>query len=279
MTITLYEGPLEDFETTARNDRQFVVALARGLEILRVFMPGETVLSNSQIAGRTGLPKATVSRLTHTLTTLGYLAHDAHARAYRLGDAVVGLGHGVLSGLDICRRARPAMDALAQETGMEISLSRRDRLSMVVIERVALPGSRTYCVAVGSRIPVAATATGRAYLSAIAPTDRDYLLDLLGERAPDHLAAMRAGLDLAQEDYARDGFCVSVGEWDSTVTAVAVPIFSPNREVEAVMAGGIPSRFMTEQRLRAMAGPAFVHAAARISETMGLAGSAARGAA
>ncbi len=277
MTITLYEGPLEDFETTARNDRQFVVALARGLEILRVFLPGETVLSNSQIAARTGLPKATVSRLTHTLTTLGYLSHDAHARAYRLGDGVVGLGHGVLSGLDICRRARPAMDALAQETGMEISLSRRDRLSMVVIERVALPGSRTYCVAVGSRIPVAATATGRAYLSAIAPADRAYLLDLLGERAPEHLDAMRPGLEQAQNDFARNGFCVSVGEWDSTVAAVAVPIYSPTREIEAVMAGGIPSRFMNEKRLRQMAGPAFVHAAARLSETMGLAAAAPRG--
>jgi len=279
MTVTLYEGPLEDFETTARNDRQFVVALARGLEILRVFMPGETALSNSQISSRTGLPKATVSRLTHTLTTLGYLAHDVQARAYRLGDAVVGLGHGVLSGLDICRRARPTMDALAQETGMEISLSRRDRLSMVVIERVALPGSRTYCVAVGSRIPVAATATGRAYLCALTQNDRDYLLALLGERAPEHLDAMRAGLEQAQEDYARHGFCVSVGEWDSTVAAVAVPIFTPTREVEAVMAGGIPARFMKEKRLRDFAAPHFVHAAARLSETMGFASPGTRGAA
>ena len=63
---------------------------------------------------------------------------------------------------------------------------------------------------------------------------------------------------------------------DETTNAVAVPIYSPTREIEAVMAGGIPSRFMTEMRLRQMAGPAFVHAAARLSETMGFAGPAAR---
>ncbi|MDA0952395.1 MAG: hypothetical protein O3A38_07130, partial [Proteobacteria bacterium] len=91
--------------------------------------------------------------------------------------------------------------------------------------------------------------------------------------------AMQAGLERAQEDFARDGFCISIGEWDSTVAAVAVRIYSPTREIEAVMAGGIPSRFMTEMRLRQMAGPAFVHAAARISETMGLTGAAERGAA
>ncbi|HEX8478422.1 MAG TPA: helix-turn-helix domain-containing protein, partial [Telluria sp.] len=49
-------------------DRQFVSALARGLEILRCFRPGESLLSNSEMARRTGMPKPTISRLTHTLT-------------------------------------------------------------------------------------------------------------------------------------------------------------------------------------------------------------------
>jgi DNA-binding IclR family transcriptional regulator len=277
VTITLYEGPLEDFATKAAQDRQFVVALARGLEILRVFMPGETVLTNSQIAARTKLPKATVSRLTHTLTELGYLTYCQPSRGYKLGDAVIGLGYGVLTGLDISRRARPAMEALAQETGMEISLSRRDRLSMVVIERVALPGSRTYCVSVGSRIPIAATATGRAYLAALTDYDRGYLLSLLGERAPEHLRDMKQGLDFAFDDHRREGYCVSIGEWDSTVTAVAVPIYTPGREVEAVMAGGIPTRFMTEARLRTEIAPRFVRTAARLSRQFGIADAEAVG--
>lgn len=264
--IRLYEGPLEDFAEVGREDRKFVVALARGLEILRVFMPGETVLTNGQIAARTGLPKATVSRLTHTLTRLGYLVHCETTRAYQLGEALIGLGQGVLSGLDICRRARLSMDALAQATGMEISLSRRDRLSMVVTERVTLPGSRTYCVEVGSRLPIAATATGRAYLAALTDYDRGYLLSLLRERAPEHLRDMTPGLDQAFRDFRRHGFCVSIGEWDRTVTAIAVPILTASGTVDAVLAGGIPSRFMTETRLRSIAGPKFVRTAARLAD-------------
>ena len=48
-------------------DRNFVTALARGLDVLRCFRENETALTNTDFSERTGLPKATVSRLTHTL--------------------------------------------------------------------------------------------------------------------------------------------------------------------------------------------------------------------
>ena len=53
-------------------DRQFVTALARGLELLRCFTPESLLLGNQELAKKTGLLKPTVSRLTHTLTRLGY---------------------------------------------------------------------------------------------------------------------------------------------------------------------------------------------------------------
>ena len=60
-------------DVTPLDDRKFVVALARGLEVLRAFTPSEGLLGNQEIAARTGLPKATVSRLTYTLTMLADL--------------------------------------------------------------------------------------------------------------------------------------------------------------------------------------------------------------
>jgi hypothetical protein len=54
-------------------DRSFVVALSRGLDVLRAFQPNDGLLGNQEIASRTNLPKPTVSRLTYTLTKLGYL--------------------------------------------------------------------------------------------------------------------------------------------------------------------------------------------------------------
>ena len=65
----------ENKNVPAEKERQVVTALARGLSVLRSFRQGDRFLGNQEIAERTGLAKATVSRLTHTLTVLGYLNH------------------------------------------------------------------------------------------------------------------------------------------------------------------------------------------------------------
>ena len=56
-------------------------SLVRGVEILRAFRPGADLLGNGEIAERTGLSRATVSRLTQTLVDTGLLEHDRSGRA------------------------------------------------------------------------------------------------------------------------------------------------------------------------------------------------------
>ena len=103
---------LDSSEHASDKDRNFITALARGLDVLRCFRPNELELSNNDISERTGLPKATVSRLTHTLCKLEYLVADPRTGTYRLGAGVLLLGFGVLSALDITDRAVTEMQAL-----------------------------------------------------------------------------------------------------------------------------------------------------------------------
>ena len=58
-------------------DRNFGTALARGLHILRSYRHGDSALTNTDFAQRTGLPKPTISRLPHTLCQLGYLVQNS----------------------------------------------------------------------------------------------------------------------------------------------------------------------------------------------------------
>ena len=55
----------------AKQDRHFVTALARGLEVLTCFRSGDALLGNGELAERCQLPKSTVSRLAQTLARLG----------------------------------------------------------------------------------------------------------------------------------------------------------------------------------------------------------------
>ena len=63
---------IHQHDGTTQDNPDFVQSLAKGLEILSAFSGGSS-LGNQQLVKLTGLPKATVSRLTTTLVTLGYL--------------------------------------------------------------------------------------------------------------------------------------------------------------------------------------------------------------
>ena len=91
-----YGHPMESTESESK-DRLFVTALARGLAVLAAFRGGEPQLSNQDLASRTGLPKSTVSRLTYTLTQLGYLDQDPASGRYQLGLAVLELSAATLA--------------------------------------------------------------------------------------------------------------------------------------------------------------------------------------
>ena len=89
--------------------RLFVTALARGLEVLSAFRAGDGALGNLELARRTELPKPTISRITHTLTQLGYLSYNSRLGTYELGGRTLTLSYAALANLDIRRVARPIM--------------------------------------------------------------------------------------------------------------------------------------------------------------------------
>src|SRR5690606_42128540 len=93
-------------------DRKFVTALARGLEILRAFTPEDEYLVNRELTRRTGIPPSTVSRLTYTLTKLGYLRHDPKVDKYALDIGTLPLGYRRLAPDRLHGVARPYSLAL-----------------------------------------------------------------------------------------------------------------------------------------------------------------------
>ncbi len=205
-------------------ERQFVTALARGLEVLACFRARDRALGNQDIAKRCGLPKSTVSRLTHTLTRLGYLSLDAESGKYRLGSATLALGSSVLARMDMRQLARPLMQQLADATGTMVSLGVRDRLSMIYVENCRSASALTLSLDVGSRIPLGSTAMGRAYLAVAAQHEREALLDELAALGAPDWAAQRAAIDQALRDYRGLGCACSFGDWQPDVNAIAVGI-------------------------------------------------------
>ncbi len=205
-------------------DRQVVTALARGLEILRCFGPSDRQLANQEIARRTGLPKPTVSRLTRTLTELGYLRQSPSESKFSLGAAVLGLGFSALGQMDVRRVARPLMQALAEHTRASVNLGVRDRTCMIYIDTYRNAASFTVQLDVGSRLPIATTSMGRACVAALPEPERAALLSQLRESDPAAWPQVKRGMEQAMAEYAEKGYCLGLGEWRREVHAIAVPL-------------------------------------------------------
>ncbi|MDR3465004.1 MAG: IclR family transcriptional regulator [Xanthobacteraceae bacterium] len=249
-------------------DRNFVIALSRGLDVLRAFRPQDGLLGNQEIAARTNLPKPTISRLTYTLTKLGYLTPVPRFEKYQLAPAAMALGYSALANLGIRHVSDPFRDQLMRETGGAVAIGARDRLSMIYFGQSRGDLTVGVLLDVGSRIPIATTAMGRAYLLALPDDERNALLRELREQAGNRWPKIREGIDRAGEMVAKHGFTVSAGEWHGDIHAAGVALSLNDGTGPYAFNCGAPAFKFSEDRLIQDIGPRLVAMAKNIEKAM-----------
>lgn len=252
----------------AKEDRHFVAALARGLEVLSCFRNGESTLSNQELAERCRLPKSTVSRLTMTLTRLGYLILVEESGRYRLGTACLALGSAMLARLDVRKVAYPYMQELALATKASVSLAVRDKLSMIYVEHCRSETPLTLSLDVGSRIPLATSASGRAWLVAVDEAERAEVMAQI--RSVDDMAwpAVKAGIEQSLTDYLSLGVTCSFGDWSKEVNAVARAFTPGNGLPLMVLNVGGPAFSLSPEFLLQDVRPRLIELTARIEAAL-----------
>ena len=228
-------------------DRQFVRALARGMEALKAFQPEDRGLSNAEIACRTGFPKPTVSRLTFTLLSLGYLHLDADTGRYSLHPHILSLGYPVLQQLSIREVARPLMQELADYCRGAVALGVRDGPNMIVIERARHQTMTTVPVDIGIGRDIATTALGRAYIAGLGDPQRDAFMEQIEPVHGDRWPAVKQGVEDALASFRQHGYSVSVGDWSPDYNAVGAPLKLSDGTILAFNCGGVASRITAEQ--------------------------------
>ena len=207
-------------------DKQFATTLARGIELLRCFSASDTMLSNGELAQRTGLPKPTISRLTYTLVVLGYLKLSPKYGKYQLGSAIISATYPLMASIGLRQHARGLMNELADQTGGDVSMGIRDRLNIVLIETSRSRDRSRVAGAVadiGLAIPIAGSAIGRAWLAGCDAEAREAVINEIRVKTPDDAGRFEAAIRHAVKDCARNGFCTIDGDLVSGIQAAGVP--------------------------------------------------------
>src|SRR3954454_19094477 len=249
-------------------DRSFVVALSRGLDVLRAFHPNDGLVGNQELAARTNLPKPTISRLTYPLTKLGYLTPVPRFEKYQLAPSAMALGYAALANLGVRHLSEAYREELMRETGGAVAVGGRDRHSMIYFgqSRNGLLGVQ---LDIGSRVPIATTAMGRAFIWALADNERAALLRELRDHYGSRWSRMRDGIERAGEMVARHGFTIFAGEWQTDVAAGGVALKLNDGTGPYAFNCGAPAFRFTEDRLVRDIGPRLVAMVRNIEAALG----------
>jgi len=262
--------PAPAYSYEHEGDRQFATTLARGLEVLRCFTPIEPMLGNKEISVRTGLPKPTVSRLTYTLTKLGYLRHNMRLGKYQLGSAVLSIGYPLLASMSVRQIARPFMKELADYTNGSVSMGVRDRLNIVYIESCRSGHASSTLPDIGTSVPIAQATIGRAFLAACTPQEREAVLNQIKVKEPAMHRKYRSQIDKSLLDIHARGWCTSSGDLHREVHAVGGPMRRTTDGEVIAFNCSVPAFMLKKGQLDEDVGPRLLQMVRNIESALGM---------
>jgi IclR family transcriptional regulator, acetate operon repressor len=205
--------------------------LGRALSILGAF-EGQDELRLTELATRSGLPKATAHRIVTQFVHREWLERDGPN--VRLGVRLFELGSMVSYNRDLREAAIPFMADLFEATHEAVHLAVRAGLEVLYIEKIT--GHRMVPVPtrIGGRMPLHCTGLGKALL-AYAPV---HILDAVIEHG---LLARTEHSITTPDDLRRDlaaikrtGVAYDMEESTNEIRCVAAPVFGMGDQLAAI---------------------------------------------
>jgi IclR family pca regulon transcriptional regulator len=242
------QGSPEEFEDF-EDSRDYVQSLARGLAVMRVFDAEHTQLSLAEIAHRSKLSRAVARRLVLTLHHLGYMR--AHGRGYALSPRVLELGYGYLGNLNLSEQVQPLLEDLAHRIDQSCSMAVLDGQSVVYVVRVPVRRVMTVSLAIGARLPAAATSMGRVLLAGM--NERDLALWMKHCRPQAHtkhtVTDKRQLLHVVAQTRAQ-GYAYVEQELELGLCSLAVPVRNGEGKVAVAINTSMPYQPDVARRAR-----------------------------
>lgn len=232
-----------------KDDKEVSLTFGKGLSVVMAFEGRNRELSISEIAAKVNLNRAVTRRLVRTLEQLGFVTHDRGR--YQLTPRVLRLTRGFMETSSIPQVVQPVLRNTSHEIGESVSFAMLDGDEAVYVAHAFVPSRFSLnMVTVGSRVPLAPTAIGRAILAFLDRADRDAMLDRLGltPYTSRTLVDRNAFTDLLNS-IRFSGFSFSESEYVDGVSSLALPVFDRASHVTGAVSIIFPQGQYGEQEL------------------------------
>jgi DNA-binding IclR family transcriptional regulator len=248
-----------DMAKTATGESVF----SRVVRILEMFDPDTPALRVGDIARRSGLHVATVSRLVEELVSYGWLQREPDRRV-RIGVRLWELVSRASPTQGLREAAMPFLEDLHAVVGHHVQLGVLDEQEVLWVERLSAPGAIFNIARIAGRLPLHASSSGLVLL-AFGPVDlqerilagplRAYTRDTITD--PRRLRSLLA-------EVRRTGCALCPGFLDARATGIAVPIRDTGGRVVAAISVIVPNDDNARTRV-----PALQTAARGVTRAMG----------
>ena len=212
-------------------DRDYVGALASGLEVLQAFDADHPHMTLSEVAARTDMDRAKARRFLLTLHALGFVKRTG--RQFELTPRVLQLGYAYQASNQYRAVIQQYLEDITAELGESSSLAVLDGDDVVyVVRSAARHRLMAITLSVGTRLPAAYTSMGRVLLAQLPQSELEaYINRIQLERHT--LSSITEKNVLREEiDKARNlGYAVVDQELDLGLRSVAVPAYSASGEL------------------------------------------------
>jgi len=232
-----------------------IQVVSRAFDVLRCFEGHEARLGNLEISNRCGLPRSTVSRLTHTLTRMGQLVYLPRDQKYRIGPSAVAMSASMMKGAQLRSMIRQRLQEVAEQLPGTVGFVVPDRFHLVYLQFARSATALGLHEGTGSRISMASTAAGAAYTAALAPEIGDAFIADMEREAPEAAKILKPRIEANRQSLRERGYVVACGLWSPHINGLAMPIWSPQYQTFVVITIGLLSAMYDEERLHAEVAP------------------------
>lgn len=229
--------------------------LGKAMRVLLAFTVEDTVLGFTELRERTGLAKGTLHRLLGDLVDARLL--ERSDRGYRLSRLVFELGMRASVERTLLEVATPFLEDLYERTHETVHLGVRDGHEVVYVAKMGGHRQAATPSRIGGRMPMHATAIGKALLAWSPPEVQQDVLSRRLRRVRPRTVVNRAVLRRQLDEVVERGVAYEHEESAVGITCVAAPVLGADDEVLAgVSVTGPVGRFQPARHASA------VHAAA-----------------
>lgn len=226
--------------------------LKNACAILRLVTDSPLPLSMSQIADSLSLPRSTVFRILATLCEEGWLYREE--RTYRVGGALIGLGHKAIDSSTINQLARPILREVTGLTGETSQLAMLSGMRALILEVEDSPHPLAAHARPGTVADLHCSASGKVLIAFCQEAERQKLLDgLQYERHTKRTIVNREDFEDELSAIQKQGYALDEQEYHEGIRCIAAPVFdTPETAAYAIGITASTHRF-TRKKIKEVA--------------------------